>query len=50
MKRRLVYLLISAQVVFDVGVMVYLQVQSAWQREATQAIQAFVQQLYQRST
>ncbi|HIK17858.1 MAG TPA: hypothetical protein IGS53_21580 [Leptolyngbyaceae cyanobacterium M33_DOE_097] len=28
MKRRLVYLLITAQVIFDVGVLVYLQVQS----------------------
>jgi len=32
-----------------VGVLVYLQAQSAWQREATQLIQALVQQRYQNS-
>jgi len=49
MTQRLVYSLVIAQVVIDVGVLVYLQVQSAWQREATQVIQALVQQLYQNS-
>jgi len=49
MTRRLIYLLVTAQVVIDVGLLVYLQVQSAWQREATQLIQALVQQLYQSS-